>query len=481
MKIIIIGAGFTGTQLAKLLVNGKNDVVLIESNEELARHVSSRIDCEVITANGNNLSVLEDAGIATANALICVTSSDEVNMITCSLVDSVYPDILKIARVRNYSYYAETANASKKHAQTLKETRRPLYGIDFMVHPDIVAAQAIVNSVEKGSVTDSTQFDNSPYELIRIQIEAGSRFDGIAIENIRKTTDKKFLLAFIEKNGESTLPSGKTILHAGDSLGIIMERKNLPEFLELCGSKAKDISKIVLVGAGRIGTLVAENLINKKTTQKFDFLGKIFRKNRIAQKFVIIDSDEARAKEAEERFKDAYVFQADISDESFIEEEHLNEYDLVICTTGNYEMNIVTAAYLESLGLKASIVLVASGTYGDMARKIGIEVAVPIRDTVIDIIMGHLKGDAVTGVHSVNGGALEIVEITILENSKCGGKMLKDISEPGKFLILMGKKPSEASFSILTGNSVLESGDNIIVITTKEDNQHVLEKFSASS
>ena len=45
----------------------------------------------------------------------------------------------------------------------------------------------------------------------------------------------------------------------------------------------------------------------------------------------------------------------------------------------------------------------------------------------------------------------------------------------------MGKKPTEASFSILTGNSVLESGDNIIVITTKEDNQHVLEKFSATN
>ncbi|MBQ4434217.1 MAG: NAD-binding protein [Bacteroidales bacterium] len=139
MKIIIIGAGFTGTQLAKLLVNGKNDVVLIENNEELARHVSSRIDCEVITANGNNLSVLEDAGIATADALICVTSSDEVNMITCSLVDSVYPDVLKIARVRNYSYYSETADASKKHAETIKEKHRPLYGIDFIVHPDIVA------------------------------------------------------------------------------------------------------------------------------------------------------------------------------------------------------------------------------------------------------------------------------------------------------------------------------------------------------
>ena len=37
MKIIIIGAGFTGVQLARRLISEKNDVVIIESNEETGR------------------------------------------------------------------------------------------------------------------------------------------------------------------------------------------------------------------------------------------------------------------------------------------------------------------------------------------------------------------------------------------------------------------------------------------------------------
>lgn len=478
MKIIIIGAGFTGTQLAKRLVNGKNDVVLIDNNSEITRHLDNRIDCTIINADGNNISTLEDAGISTADVLICVTSSDEVNMITCSLVSSVYPNILKIARVRNYAYYTNTNNASLKYAKDLKENKRSLYGIDFMVNPDIEAAQAIVNSVEKGSITDSIQFDNSPFELVKIKIEEDSRFDGIALHNIRNTTDKKFLVAFVESNGETFLPSGPTIVKAGDTLGIILQRENLKEFLELCGSKIKNISKIILVGAGRIGTLVAEKLIDKRTTEKTSIFGKIFKRKKIAQTFAIIDSDSERAKEAEARFENVRVLRGDISEEGFIEEEHLNEYDLIICTTGNYEMNIVTAAYLESLGIENSIVLVTSNAYGDIARKIGIEVAVPIRDTVVDIIMSHLKGDSVTGIHTVNGGALEIIEITVQENSQCNGKMLKDISEPGSFLILMGKKQNQESYSILGGLSVLEAGDSIVVITTKDANQHVLEKFS---
>ncbi|MCI7115843.1 MAG: NAD-binding protein, partial [Treponema porcinum] len=33
MRIVIVGAGFTGIQLAKLLINEKNNVVLIDNDE----------------------------------------------------------------------------------------------------------------------------------------------------------------------------------------------------------------------------------------------------------------------------------------------------------------------------------------------------------------------------------------------------------------------------------------------------------------
>ena len=125
MRIVIVGGGFTGVQLAKLLINEKNNVTVIDNDEEQMRHVSNRLDCSVLIADGNNLETLEKAGIAKADALICVTSSDEVNMITCSLVDAVYPDILKIARVRNYAYYVNTAEAKKTHAKS----REPLISL----------------------------------------------------------------------------------------------------------------------------------------------------------------------------------------------------------------------------------------------------------------------------------------------------------------------------------------------------------------
>ncbi len=474
MKIVIVGAGFTGTQLAKRLINGKNDVVLIDNDETTVRHASNRLDCNVIQADGNNLETLEEAGIETADALVCVTSNDEVNMITCSLVDSVYPKILKIARVRNYAYYANTSAASQKHASKLSSENRHLYGIDYMIHPDVEAAEAIVAAVEHGAITDSLQFENSSFELIRVTIENGSRLDGIALQNMRKLTEKKFVVGYIESEGETSLPSGGTILHGGDCLGILMNRADLPDMLALCGSKLKDVKKIALVGASRIGTIVAERLIHKKTRKFSKFFGL---KSKASQNFVIVDSNEANAKAASEKFPGTRVFCADVTEEGFVEEEGIDKFDLVICATSNYELNMVMAAYIESLGVENSIVLVANAAFGEVARKIGIEVAVPIRDSVVDSIMSHLRGDSVTGIHSVNGGSLEIAEITIPETSEVNGKALKDIAENGKFLLLQVQKTGEEHYSIPVGSTVLDAGDKIVLIINASENETVMKKF----
>lgn len=124
MKVFIIGAGFTGIELARTLVAEKNGVVLIDRDPERVRHASDQLDCTVMEADGNDLSLLRRLGIASADALVTLTEDDEINMITCSLVDAVYPKVLKIARVRNYAYY-EAAAAARSSSSSASPVMRP--------------------------------------------------------------------------------------------------------------------------------------------------------------------------------------------------------------------------------------------------------------------------------------------------------------------------------------------------------------------
>ena len=127
MKIVIIGAGFTGCLLAKALIAERNRVILIDKSPERVRSAGDQLDCTMIEADGTDLDVLEKAGIASADALVTLTGDDEINMITCSLTDAVYPNVLKIARVRNYDYYTRTVDIVRRGKDRLSEETGVMY------------------------------------------------------------------------------------------------------------------------------------------------------------------------------------------------------------------------------------------------------------------------------------------------------------------------------------------------------------------
>ena len=345
MKIVIVGAGFTGIQLAKLLISEKNEVAIIDNNEETMRHAANFLDCTIIHADGNNLENLEDAGIAKADALVCVTNSDEVNMITCSLVDAVYPNILKIARVRNFAYYFNTASVQKIRNNDFQVKQRPLYGIDYMVHPDVEAADAIAQAVDSGVIGNVLSFDNSDFKIARIKIEAGSKFDGLRLKDIRKETSRKLLVAYIEQNGETSLPKGDTLIQEGNTIGVLASKDDFGELLRLSGAAHVELRKVALIGAGRIGTIVAKKMLSS-TDQKSSKFSKIISGLSLKRNhdFVIIDSDEELAQAASDNFPSARVMCADATDEAFLREEGITDFDLAICATHNHEMNMVLAA-----------------------------------------------------------------------------------------------------------------------------------------
>ena len=488
MKIVIVGAGFTGVQLAKLLINEKNQVALIDNNEDTIRHAQNQLDCTVLCADGNNLETLESVGIQKADALVCVTSSDEVNMITCSLVDAVYPDILKIARVRNYAYYVNTAAAEKKHGDSFGSNHRPLYGINYMINPDVEAAESIVKAIENGAVGNVLTFDNSDLEIARITVNEKSTFDGVSLKEIRTKTEIKFLVVYVEKDGKTSLPSGDTKIGSGDILGVLVSKDQLASLMTLCGTQAKELRKVALIGAGRIGTIVAEKFLNPQ--KEGDAAGNVAQKGflkrlssyvgRKTQDFVIIDSNDVLAKTASERFPHARVMCADASDENFLREEGITSYDLAICATHNHELNMVLAAYLESLGVGQTISLVTSSAFETIAVKLGVDVPVALRDAVVDSIMSHLRGKSVKEIHTVTNGQMEIVECEIGTESKVNGKALKEISNPGQFLVLLSRQSGIEEYKIVDGNTKLYAGDHVVIIVSGEQSKKVLSYFAGA-
>ncbi len=70
MKIIIAGAGAVGTHLAKLLSDEKQDIILMDENEEKLSKLDSNFDLMTVNASPTSISGLKNAGVAGADLFI---------------------------------------------------------------------------------------------------------------------------------------------------------------------------------------------------------------------------------------------------------------------------------------------------------------------------------------------------------------------------------------------------------------------------
>ena len=90
MHIIIAGCGKIGANLVKTLSNEGHDVVVIDPNEESFAQLESGTNCLTITGMCIDEDVLKSAGIEHADALLAVTSDDNVNIMTAQIAKQLY-------------------------------------------------------------------------------------------------------------------------------------------------------------------------------------------------------------------------------------------------------------------------------------------------------------------------------------------------------------------------------------------------------
>ena len=85
MKIIIVGCSRVGETLAAQLGRENNDVTVIDLSAEKINDITSKYDVMGIVGNGATHTTLVEAGIDTADLLIAVTDSDELNLLCCMI------------------------------------------------------------------------------------------------------------------------------------------------------------------------------------------------------------------------------------------------------------------------------------------------------------------------------------------------------------------------------------------------------------
>jgi trk system potassium uptake protein TrkA len=100
MKIIVVGCGRVGIELA-LSLQHDQQVTVIDRNAKAFDQLGADFAGRTVQGDGLDQSVLKRAGIETADALACVTSSDNVNAVVGRVAQNIFHVERVIARLYN--------------------------------------------------------------------------------------------------------------------------------------------------------------------------------------------------------------------------------------------------------------------------------------------------------------------------------------------------------------------------------------------
>lgn len=435
MRVVILGAGIVGVQIASQLISEGKDVVIIEKDPDRAKYVSGRLDCIVVQDEGTGIASLKRAGISEATIFISVTSSDEVNMIACGLVSSEFNVPVKIARVRNLDY------------SRAKIFEKAFLGIDFIVNSEVETARQIANTIALGADSDVMLFENTELQLRNVVVNAASYFSNRTVKDIRQGIKEPFLMAGIVRGDEFIIPTGNTVVRVSDNIYLLATQKDFTRLFITAGRRQETIDRIAIVGGGRIGELACEYLI------------------RTGRDITLIETNYERCKVLSDRFPDALVVNADISDESIFLEENIGDRDLMVTVTDNQELNMLACLYSKIMGVKRTIALVTNAGYLAIASRLDIDVAISPKNSTVDAIMKYIRRGKIKSLHSIFGGKAEVIEFLADEKSGIIGRRLKDLSFPENALILSVLRGER---NILpNGDLVIVPGDMVIIISAK--------------
>ena len=103
MNILILGAGRVGSASAIQLASEQdNEVTVVDMDGDRLDKLSNKSDLRVIEGNASHPNILMSAGAENADMLIAVTSSDEVNMVSCQIASTLFNTQTKIEFLFEY-------------------------------------------------------------------------------------------------------------------------------------------------------------------------------------------------------------------------------------------------------------------------------------------------------------------------------------------------------------------------------------------
>ncbi|MCK5580640.1 MAG: Trk system potassium transporter TrkA [Candidatus Omnitrophica bacterium] len=438
MKIVIAGAGIIGANLAKSLTEENHEVYLIERNEETAQKVHEKLDVKVVVGNSADPNVLKKVFVSEADLVIAVTTSDETNLVVCSLA-AKFGAKRRIARVRNAAL-----------SKTLVEAGLNRFDINEIINPEEVAAQAIVKTIETPGACEVADFAQGKILLRAFDVPHESHLCKLAIEELRQEDFPwPFLIIAVNRKGEVFIPKGKDTLLGDDRIYVLLPAASLGEFLMFMDPNIRRSKKVVIYGGSETGERVAAAL------------------HPHVPDIILLEEKQELAEELAGRLEDVRVINGSGSESDILKECGIEVADAFVAVSDSDHTNLVSAVLAKKMGAKETIITNQQPDFLTIMNALDIDAIINPRLLAVEQILRLVRGRGILSVRKFIESEFEVLEFIAEQGAAITKAELKKISFPKNTIV--GAVCDGDEGVLATGDTRIKQGQRAIVFCREID------------
>ena len=431
MKIIIAGAGNVGTHLAKLLSREKQDIILMDDDEEKLSALSGNCQQVEVGASPSSISGLKEVGVKEADLFIAVTPDESRNMTACMLATNLGAK-KTVARIDNYEYLLPK---NKEFFQKL--------GVDSLIYPEMLAAKEIVSSMRMSWVRQWWEFCGGALVLIGTKMREKAEILNIPLYELG-APDIPYHVGAITRGTDTMIPRGDDVIKRHDIVYFTTTRKYIPYIRKIAGKEDyADVRNVMIMGGSRIAVRTAQYVPDYMQVK-------------------IVDNDINRCNRLTELLDDkTMIINGDGRDMDLLIEEGLKNTEAFVALTGNSETNILACLAAKRMGVDKTVAEVENIDYIGMAESLDIGTVINKKMIAASHIYQMMLDADVSNVKCLTFANADVAEFTVPAGAKITRHLIKDLGLPKGTTI--GGMIRNGEGILVTGDTLIQPGDHVVV------------------
>lgn len=208
MKMVIVGGGKVGWNLARIMLERRHTVSLIERDRQKCEKLADELNAAIFRGDGTNVAVLEAAGTQDADVFMTVTGSDQDNLVACQVARDHFHAKKVISRVND-----------PRNIETFR-----VLGIENIVSSTDILTKMIEQEADLAHMHLIATLNQGKAGICSMTLPSNTALDGVALKDI--SLPRGTLVISLIRRGVLTIPNGSTLLQAGDELVAVSEEKS---------------------------------------------------------------------------------------------------------------------------------------------------------------------------------------------------------------------------------------------------------------